>query len=718
MKNQYSGFWILLFVFLPLLSIAQKELSLENAVMGRWGNLSPQRLANFSWIPETNLYTYSEKSDSIEVLIAVNAYTFEKSELVTSPALGSAMTLKKELARIPNLTWINTNEAYYIVGGIVNMYNRKTQEVKNLFTVPSGSSNLEFRPHSTDVAFTKENNLFLIIDGKEIQITNFSDPNIVAGQTVSRVEFGIEHGVIWSANGEKLAFYQKDESKVTNYPLVNYSTRPASLANTKYPMAGMESEVVSIGIYTVGKEGVTYLKTDGPIDQYLTSVSWGPKSKSVYVGHLNRDQNDFHMKKYAAKSGELETEIFNETDEQYVHPMHNLEFIGKEDFLWLSEKSGLNQFYVYNGSGQVNWHINTADILVQSFVSYHPGSKKLWFLGNHKNKIDKHLFEVVITDGGSKELKQITSGEAYFSSVSFNDDKTFAITKSSALNTPNSYDLIELKNGSISTIFNAENPLQEYQIGNTRMDTLLADDGKTILHSRTIYPFDFDTSKTYPVLVYVYNGPGVQLLHQSWLGSAPLWMYHFANKGYIVYTLDGRGSTNRGIEFEQAPFRNLGQVEMRDQLTGVKYLKSLSYVDSTKFAVHGWSYGGFMTTALLTSYPNVFKVGVAGGPVMDWRYYEIMYTERYMDTPETNKEGYDLTSNLLRASKLEDKLLIIHGTSDPTVVKQHSDLFLKECISNGVRVDYFEYPGHEHNVYGKDRVHLMDKVLLYIESNL
>lgn len=710
--------FVVLCTLLPNIAISQKDLTINDAVMGRWGDLAPERLSNLNWIPETNTYCYSETTDNGAILVMVDAQSFAKTEIISASELGAQMKVKKAMKRIPTFHWLNANEAYFIWTRVVYLYNVKSKTTEQLYALPKGSANFEFRPNSADMAFTRDNNLYVIIDGEETAVTEFTDPNIVAGQTVSRVEFGIQHGVVWSKSGNKLAFYQKDETEVTNYPLVNYNTTPAELKSIKYPMAGMGSETVKVGLYSLGSSAVTYLKTEGPKDQYLTALSWGPKEKFVYVGHLNRDQNAFNMKQYNAKSGELITSIFTEEDKEYVHPMHSLKFIGKEDFLWISEKSGINQFYNYNVTGKANWHINTGDILVRSYVGYDPESRKLWFLGNHKDGIDQHLFEVVITDGGNENVKQITNGDTYHSSILLSSNGKYGIIKSSSVNTSSSYDLVEFTNYSISNIFTSKNPLADYKIGETKMDTILAADNSTLLHSRTIFPYDFDETKKYPVLVYVYNGPGVQLLHSSWLGGASLWMYHFANKGYIIYTIDGRGSANRGIEFEQSIFRNLGQVEMKDQLVGVDYLKTQTYVDSTRFAVHGWSYGGFMTTSLMTSYPGVFKVGAAGGPVMDWKYYEVMYCERYMDTPETNKEGYELTSNVLRAKDLEGKLLIIHGTADPTVVKQHSDMFLNSCISNGVQVDYFEYPGHEHNVYGKDRVHLMTKILDYIEAYL
>jgi dipeptidyl-peptidase-4 len=247
--------------------------------------------------------------------------------------------------------------------------------------------------------------------------------------------------------------------------------------------------------------------------------------------------------------------------------------------------------------------------------------------------------------------------------------------------------------------------------------TIKAEEG-TELNCRMIKPANFDATKSYPTLVYVYNGPGVQLINNTSLASASLWMHYLANEyGYIIFTVDGRGSENRGRDFEQAMFRNLGEVEMKDQITGVEHLKSLGFVDENRIAVHGWSYGGFMTTNLLCSYPNVFTCGVAGGPVIDWKFYEIMYTERFMDTPQTNPEGYKSASLLNKAKDLQDNLLMIHGTQDDVVVWQHSLAFVQECVSARVQLDYFPYPGHAHNVRGKDRVHLMRKVIDYIVEN-
>lgn len=716
MRRIYSVL-LLAFISITFSGWAQKDLTLQEAVMGRWGALAPERLSNLTWLPNSNNYAYAETAAEGQELISVNTSTFEKTTLITSTELGEKLGLEKPLTRLPRFKWINTNQAIFVFGGQVYTFNLKKREVKSHYTIPKGATNFKFRPNSVDAAYTKANNVYVMVKGVEYAVTSFNDANIVAGQTVSRVEFGIEEGLFWSPSGDKLAFYQKDESNVTNYPLVDYSTRPAKVVNTKYPMAGMPSEKVSVGVYWLSSEKTVYMNNPKKgAEDYFTALTWSPDGSEVYLATLTRNQKHVSLHGYSAQNGEQGDQLLEESNEKYVHPTHPLYFIEKNSFLWMSERNGLNQFHYYNVGG-AKFSITTDDILVREFVGYDAKTKKLWFMGNYKDLIDQHLFEVKLEDGKSGLITQITRTNTYYSAPMLNDAKTMIILRSSNENVPNAYDLVELKSKSLANIFTSKDPLADYKIGATKMGTLKAADGKTTLHSRTIYPYDFDKSKKYPVLIYVYNGPGVQLLHSNWLGSAPLWMYHFANKGYIIYTVDGRGSANRGIDFEQATHTKLGVEEMKDQLMGLVQLKSEKFVDSNRIAVHGWSYGGFMTTSLLTSYPGVFNVGVAGGPVMDWSYYEVMYTERYMETPETNAEGFKSTSNILRADKLEDKLLVIHGTVDPTVVKQHSDLFLDACIKAGVQVDYFEYPGHEHNVYGQDRVHLMQKILDYIEVN-
>jgi dipeptidyl-peptidase-4 len=276
--------------------------------------------------------------------------------------------------------------------------------------------------------------------------------------------------------------------------------------------------------------------------------------------------------------------------------------------------------------------------------------------------------------------------------------------------------IINFKGKIVKKLMESEDKLADYKIGTAEIGTIKAKDG-TKLYTRLIKPHDFDPNKKYPVLVYVYGGPHAQLITNSWLDGASLWMYWMAEQGYLVYTVDNRGSAERGFEFESQIHRQLGTVEIEDQLAGVEYLKSLPYVDGDRLAVHGWSFGGFMTTSLMLRTPDVFQVGVAGGPVTDWKYYEIMYGERYMDRPEQNKEGYEQASLMTHAENLKGDLLLIHGTSDDVVVMQHNLALVQKFVELGIQMDFFPYPMHKHNVRGKDRVHLMRKVLNYVLEN-
>jgi dipeptidyl-peptidase-4 len=269
----------------------------------------------------------------------------------------------------------------------------------------------------------------------------------------------------------------------------------------------------------------------------------------------------------------------------------------------------------------------------------------------------------------------------------------------------------------VKTLLNAEDPLKNHFIGNIELGKITGHDG-TALNYRLIKPTAFDPSKKYPVLVYVYNGPHVQLVNNGYLAGGSLWMNYFAERGYLVFTIDGRGSANRGKKFEQAIHRQLGNAEMEDQLAGVEWLRKQPFVDEGKMAIHGWSFGGFMTTSLMLRQPGVFKCGIAGGPVLDWSLYEVMYTERYMDTPQENPEGYKENNLSNYVKNLSGPLLMIHGTDDDVVVMQHNMRFLKTCITNNIPIDFFAYPGHAHNVRGKDRVHLMHKILDYVEHEL
>ena len=532
------------------------------------------------------------------------------------------------------------------------------------------------------------------------------------GQSVHRSEFGITKGTFWSPQGDKLAFYRKDESMVTDYPLIDMNPRPAEVKLIKYPMAGMESHQVKVGVYDLETRRTVYLQTGEPKDQYLTAVTWSPDGESIFIGVLNRDQNHLKLNQYNAETGAFVKTLFEETDEQWVEPEEGLIFVpGHNDkFLWFSSRDNYKQLYLYNTKGEMLKKVTDGNWDVTGFIGFDKRNN-IYFQAATDHALQRQIFR---TDLKGNQ-KQLTSKKGTHTAVL--NHSGLLIDTFSNIDTPKEIRIISSAPKLLKTLLESKDPLENYNYSRPEIITF-KDKAGFQLNARMIKPSDFDPSKKYPVVVYVYGGSHAQMVRNKWLGGAPMWMYYLAEKGYLVFTLDNRGSHNRSSAFEQATFRHLGDKEMEDQLEGVAYLKSLPYVDAERMAVHGWSFGGFMTTSMMLRQPGVFKVGVAGGPVIDWRMYEVMYGERYMDRPQDNPEGYEKADLTNYVANLDGKLLIIHGQVDDVVVPQHSMKLLKACVDNGVQIDFFTYPGHPHNVRGKDRVHLMQKVIDYIDTNL
>ncbi|HNV52544.1 MAG TPA: DPP IV N-terminal domain-containing protein, partial [Tenuifilaceae bacterium] len=538
---------------------------------------------------------------------------------------------------------------------------------------------------------------------------------IVNGQSVHRNEFGVNKGIFWSPKNNYIAYYRMDETMVTDYPLVDITQRIASVENIKYPMAGMKSHEVTLNVYNVANGQTIAIKTGEPKEQYLTNIAWSPDEKSIYIAVLNREQNHLKLNKYSTTTGNFIATLFEEKDEQYVEPSKPIEFIGNDStqFIWNSRRDGWNHIYLYKTDGTLLKQLTKGEWEVTSVVKNDVKSGILYFTATKESPIESHLYALNIKKG---DIVKLTSGEGtHYPRVSI--DGKYFVDFYSSITIPNKVDLYSTSGKIVKNILTASNPYYGYEVPLPELVNLKADDGTT-LYGRVIKPINFDPARKYPVVVYVYGGPHSQLVTNSWMGGSRLWESYMANKGFILFTLDNRGTSNRGADFEQAIHRNLGSIEVSDQLAGLKYLKSLSYVDSERIGVHGWSYGGFMTISMMLKAADQFKVGVAGGPVTDWKFYEIMYGERYMDMPDENPEGYKNADLKNHVKNLKGNLLIIHDDMDKTVVMQHSLTLIHEFIKSGVQVDFFVYPQHDHNVMGKDRVHLIDKIIKYFEGKL
>ncbi|UTW63052.1 DPP IV N-terminal domain-containing protein [bacterium SCSIO 12741] len=695
-----------------LSSVAQKkDLTLDQSIIGQWTTFRAQTPKQLHWIEGSDNYSWITLEDSVTVLKMAAANSKEESTLLSFDDLKKADGLA-ELKRFPRLMKHTKEAIWFVHQQQLMQYTFADKSVKSLLAIPKNAENADWNVDHSALAYTLDNNLYYTEANKPYQITNEGE-GIVCGQAVHRLEFGIHKGTFWSPDGSQLAFYRKDESRVTLYPLMSINEVPATDASVRYPMAGQTSHEVTVSIFNRETKGEVLIKTGQPLQQYLTNIAWSPDGKSLYIGVLNRDQNHLKMNRYNAATGEFEKTVFEERHEKYVQPLHPIEFIpgNAEQFIWQSERDGYNHLYLYNTDGKMLRQITKGEWVVTDVHGF-DASGNVLFTRTANNGMDR-----LPARASLKGSVTLLSEESGVHTSKFSTSGAYLIDYFTSLSTPMDVNLINAKGKTLKTLSSSPDLMADYNMARPELGTLEAADG-SVLNYRIIKPSNFDPSKKYRSLVYVYNGPGVQLLTNRWWAGASLWMNYLAEKGYVVFTVDGRGTENRGREFEQQTFRMLGELEVADQLRGVDFLKSQSWIDPDRMAVHGWSYGGFMTTSLMLKAPGIFKVGVAGGPVIDWSFYEVMYTERYMDIPEANIDGYARASLIDKIGNLQGDLLLIHGMDDDVVVPQHSFALLKSAVDNGVQVDFFIYPGHKHNVRGKDRIHLMDKVIRYIDEKL
>ena len=581
----------------------------------------------------------------------------------------------------------------------------------------------EWSPASRATAFVAKDQLYVVDGkGKMVKLTEDGSRNIVYGQSVHRDEFGINGGLFWSPKGNRLAFYRMDQSMVTDFPLVDIpevdwtpkpgQSRIATPAPEKYPMAGETSHKVTVGVYDLKSGKTIYLKAGDPTDRYFTNIAWSPDEQTIYMFELNRDQNDCRLVSYNATTGDKIAELYRETDAKYVEPLHPIVFLpwNSNEFVMQSQKDGYNHLYLFNKDGKELKQITKGKWVVMDMLGFNTKHHSIIYESNEANPIQQNVWIVDIETG--KRALMDNSGKGWHNG-SISTSGRYILDNFSEPTVPRKIAIVDTENGKRTQYLTAADPWKGYNQPEFSTGTIKAADGVTDLYYRLVKPVNFDPKKKYPTIVYVYGGPHAHNVDARWHWASRSWETYMAQKGYVLFILDNRGSENRGKDFEQVTFRHLGQEEMKDQMKGVDFLRTLSYVDTARIGVHGWSFGGFMTISLITNYPDVFKVAVAGGPVIDWKWYEVMYGERYMDTPQTNPEGYRQTSLLYKAKDLKGKLQIIIGLNDPVVVPQHAFSFLKACIAAGTQPDFFVYPGEPHNMRGHQSTHLHERISQY-----
>ena len=705
---------LLLFI-LTTMAQEKKSFTLDELLSGgnKFWSLRPETM-NASWwgnrLVERNVESCNE----------INVKTGKRSALISLAKVNKILSvrdLKLHTLQSVRFPYASRSIISFDTKGKRVLVDFKKGEIVSVLELGMKSSHNDWCSASNSEAFVEDDNLYVVTnDGVKHQISSDGSREIVYGQSVHRDEFGIYKGTFWSPKGSLLAFYRMDQSMVTDYPQVDISARVAKCVPDKYPMAGMTSHKVTVGVFNPSNGKTIYLDAGDPTDRYFTNISWSPDEKTVYVIELNRDQNHAELVSYDAMTGKRGSVIYEERHAKYVHPKHGITFLpwDSSKFIYQSEKDGYNHLYLFDAEGKELKQITKGSFVVLDVLGFNMVEKSVIIKSTEASPIQNNFYSVNIATG---KRSLLDSGDGVHNgTLSVNGE--YVLDTYSSPKVVKSINVLSTSKVSHRNLVTSKDPYEAYATPEITCGTIKAADGATDLYYRLIKPVDFDPNKKYPTIVYVYGGPGVRMVEASHNFGSRGWELYMAQKGYLLFVLDSRGSKDRGLAFENVTFRHLGDEEMKDQIRGVDFLKSLPYVDSERMGVHGWSFGGFMTTNLMVSYPGVFKCAVAGGPVIDWEYYEVMYGERYMDTPQANPEGYKGSNLRLKAGNLKGRLELIHGYNDPVCVPQHTLSFIRAAEDAGTHPDLFLYPGQGHNMAGKDMIHLHEHITRYFEDHL
>ena len=677
------------------------------------GKYMADRVPGLSWRPGTDSYAYIDDDHNIKLVDAAKG----KETLWLS-----ALALEgQSVSNLRSFVWLDAN-TIYVPGHRVIISSEKgrtkgevLREVDWDNVIGQSLKNRLFVIKNDEGVFVQS-----ALNGyKPILLCPDTGRNIVFGESVHRSEWGIEEGQYLSPKGNYIAFYRMDESMVEDYPLVNTGTPIATVENIKYPMAGRTSHVVTLGIFDVAQSAQAgtpvchYIKTREDDGEFLTNVTFSPDEKYIYITHLNREQNHSKLIRYDLRTGDRLKVLIEETDSRYVEPVDRMIFLKDNRFLWFSEADGWRHLYLYEPDGKIVRKVVDGHFDVVDYCGVDAKEQYVYFtMAPPEKPVNQYVCKASLADG---KITRLASADGTHHPV-FNDKCTYFVDYFSNITTPRVISVVNSQGKTTRTVLNSKNPYKDCAMGATRIFPIRNRVGDT-LWCRMITPPNMDPGRKYPCLIYVYGGPHSQLVTNTFL-SGGVFLEYMAQQGYVVFTLDNRGTQNRGAEFEKCIHRNLGVKEVEDQMCGVEYLKRQPFVDETRIGLDGWSYGGFMTLSLITQHPEAFRAASCGGPVVNWEWYEVMYGERYMDTPQENPDGYANANIIPKIKNVQCPLLVMHGCQDHTVVWQHTLELMRQAVTDGVEIEYFPYTAYDHNVIGPERVHLWNKLLRFHNQNL
>ncbi len=579
-----------------------------------------------------------------------------------------------------------------------------------------------FSPDGKKIAYVRDNNIYVVdlASNTEKQITKDGKrKEIINGITdwVYEEEFAFVRAFEWSPDSKYIAYIKFDEKDVPEISMDIFGTTlyPQQL-QFKYPKAGEKNSVVSLHIYDVDNNSTKTVPTEKG-DVYIPRIKWNKQKHSLSYILLNRHQNDLKLNLVDASSLKEKT-LIHEQSNTYIDVTDNLTFLADNSFIWTSEKDGFNHIYLYNSVGKLIKQVTKGNWEVTDFYGYDAKGKRLYYQSTELGSINRGIYSIKLNGKSKREL----SKDEGTNSAIFSKNFKYYINTFSDGNSPNTYTLRKASNGKIINVIEdnsaLKNTLSNYKLTDKKFLTIKTEEGVE-LNAWMMKPVDFDSTKQYPVFMYVYGGPGSQTVQNSWAGSNYMWFQMLTEKGYIVVSVDNRGTGGKGADFKKVTYKELGKYEIEDQIASAKYLGSLPYVDKNRIGMFGWSFGGYMTSLAMTKGADVFKMGIAVAPVTNWRFYDSVYTERYMQTPQENESGYDGNSPINYVSLLKGHYLLIHGSADDNVHYQNTMRMVEALVQANKQFDLFIYPDKNHGIYGGNtRLHLYNKMTKFIEDNL
>ena len=713
---------IVAFLILPEAAISQKQLTVEGIYENQ--ALMPESISGTHWIDQGKKLTFyrAERENGRRTIWQYDLRTRKQTVLLDSGQQPELQAPRREKRfTLPNYIWSPDEKAILLpADNDLYLFTVKDSSMRRLTHDEAEERDPQFSPDGAKLAYLKNRNLVVldIASGSETQLTTEGAEHVFIGQFdwVYEEEFGIRTGFFWSPDGQSIAFWKLDETRVPEFPIVDFIPTHNTITTMRYPKAGDANSVVQIGVVDVSTGKTTWMDLGADDDMYIPRIRWTHTANTLAIIRLNRDQNHLELMLADARSGQTRVLFGERQDNGWIAIADDFRFLkNRKQLLWTSRRDGWRHAYLVDLQSGRFRQITRGDWDITRLAGVDEKRQRLYYLSTEVSPLERQLFEIKFDGTGKRRISRAPGTHAVELAPDF---RHFMDTHSDIDHAP-AVTVRRMDGSRLDFILQNDLPaLQEYNLAKVEFLQVPAADG-TPLHAFMIKPPDFDPGKKYPVLVYNYSGPGSQIVRHAWGGSRFLWHQLLAQNGIIVFGMDNRGTGSRGNDFMMATYKNLGDLESQDQIAGARWLAAQRYVDGKRIGIWGWSYGGYTAGLTFLKAKGLFKVGIAVAPVTDWRNYDTIYTERFMLTPAKNPEGYLKSSWLAYVDQLQGKLLLVHGSADDNVHLANT-MQLAYAFQNARKpFDLMIYPRKLHGIGGTDtRVHLFNYLTQYILENL